>query len=295
MEIVKNIHLIENPHRNYFVTSCLIVGDSLALIDAGKEESPEGSIYPYIRKLGRDPSEISLLILTHAHWDHCAGAATIKSDTDCKVGIHGLGKPYLEDPTLIVKQLTERFPSQDNSHMSSFNAIKADIAYNDGDIIDLGEKKLEIIHIPGHSAGSVSIVDNELGIYICGDSMQGGGTSQPLIFYNATQYIASVKRLLKMPIRIMVNGHPFRPYNKGVLRGDECSNHLQACLREISNIRSNILEILKVEGNPMGLTEINDKVGLPRAVTVGCILEAMAEEREVEKIIEKENVLWQAL
>ena len=294
LEIADNIHVIENPHRTYFVTSCLIVGESLTLIDAGREESPEGSIYPYIKKLGRDPSEISHLILTHAHWDHCAGAATIKSDTGCKIGIHQRGKPYLEDPELIVKQLTERFPSQDNAHMANFEAVKADITYKDGDIIDLGGKKLEIIHILGHSADSISIVDNDLGVYICGDSMQGGGSTQPLIFHNATEYTASAKRLLQKPIKIMVNGHPFRPYNKGVLRGSECSEHIQESLREVSNIRSNALETLRAAGKPMGLTEISERSGLSRAVTVGCVLEAMIEDREAEKILKNGNVLWRA-
>ncbi len=294
MEIAENIHVIENPHRTYFVTSCLIIGDSLTLIDAGREESPEGSIYPYIRELGRDPSEISQLILTHSHWDHCAGAATIKSDTGCKVGIHRLGKPYLEDPEHIVRQLTSRFPSENSEHMANFKAVKADITYNDGDIIDLGNKQLEIVHIPGHSADSVSIVDNEQGVYICGDSMQGGGTTQPLIFHNVTEYNASAKRLLNKPIKMMVNGHPFRPYNKGVLRGDECHKHVQESLREVSEIRSKTLEALRTAGRPMGLNELGEKLSLARPVTIGCILEAMIREREAEKIVKNGDFLWRA-
>lgn len=294
LEIADNIHVIEVPHRTYFVSSCLIVGDSLILVDAGREESPKETIYPYIRKLGRDPSEISHLMLTHAHWDHCAGAATIKSDTSCMIGVHHLGKPYLEDPGLIVTQLAERFPSQNNEHMANFEPIKADITYNDGDSIDLGGKNLEIIHIPGHSADSISIVDNEQGVYISGDSMQGRGMNQPLIFHSLAEYTASAKRLLNRSIKILVNGHPYLPYNKGVLRGNECSVHIQESLREVSKIRNNVLETLRAVGKPMSLTKINERLGLTRPITVGCILEALIEEREAEKILKNGNILWRA-
>jgi hypothetical protein len=124
--------------------------------------------------------------------------------------------------------------------------------------------------------------------------MQGGGSTQPLIFHNLTEYTASARRLLEEPIRILVNGHPFRPYKKGVLRGDECRGHIQESLREVSKIRSNVLKILRAEKRPMSLTEINERLGLPRAVTVGCILEAMIEDREAEKIFKNTNALWRA-
>ena len=294
MEIADNIHVIENPHRNYYVTSCLIVGPSLTLIDAGREDSPERSIYPYIRGLGRDPSEISHLILTHGHWDHCAGAAKIKSDTGCKVAIHSLGKPYLEDPELIVKELSERFPSLDNASMSNFDAVKVDITYNDRDQLDLSGKKLEIIHIPGHSPDSISIADNEQGVYICGDAMQGGGTTQPLIFHDATEYTASAKRLLNKPIKKMVNGHPFKPINKGVLKGQECREHLQESLKEVSKIGSNALATLITAGKPMSLNEIGERLDIARPVTIGCILEAMVKGGEVEKTFNKGKTQWRA-
>ena len=90
MKVIDGVHFIECPHRNYFVSSCLIESEGIILIDAGRAESPEDKIYPYMKSIGRNPSEISHLVLTHAHWDHCAGATRIKKDTDCRVGIHAL-------------------------------------------------------------------------------------------------------------------------------------------------------------------------------------------------------------
>jgi glyoxylase-like metal-dependent hydrolase (beta-lactamase superfamily II) len=295
LEIADGIHMIKCPHRAYFVTSCLIIGDALTLIDAGRKESPEESIYPYIRELGRDPSEISQIILTHVHWDHCAGVATIKADTRCKIGVHRLGKPFLEDPYLMVKQLAERFPSQIREHMADFDPVKPDITFNDWDHIDSGGKELTIIHIPGHSADSLCIADEEQGVYVCGDSMQGLGMNQPLIFHNSTEYTTSAKRLLNKSIKILVNGHPYLPFKKGVLRGDECREHIRESLREVLKIRSIVLETLRVSGRPMSLTEICERTAAVRPITIGCLLEDLDKNGEADKISKNGNFLWCAL
>ena len=110
MEIEGGIHLIKNPHSTYFVSSVLLMGESLTLVDAGRVESPENSIYPAVRALGRDPREISLLVLTHAHWDHCAGASQIKRETGCKVAVHSNGEAYLTDPETVARSLRADSP-----------------------------------------------------------------------------------------------------------------------------------------------------------------------------------------
>ena len=214
MEIAKGIHLIKCPWSTYFVSSCLIVDESLTVIDAGTGASPEISIYPYIRELGRKPSEISHILLTHAHLDHCAGVATMKRETGCMVGVHELGRPYLEEPGLIFKQLRNRFPTLDDVTKEDFEPVKADIYFKHGDIININERELKIIHVPGHSPDSSCLVDEEQGVYICGDSIQGRGGRRPLIFHGSTAYRESMKKLLEEPFNVLVNGHPFPPFEK---------------------------------------------------------------------------------
>lgn len=48
------------------------------------------------------------------------------------------------------------------------------IPVNDGDIIDLGKRTLKIIHIPGHTKGSIAILDMEKRVLYAGDSVQKG-------------------------------------------------------------------------------------------------------------------------
>lgn len=65
----------------------------------------------------------------------------------------------------------------------------------EGDIIDLGNRRFEVILIPGHTPGSIALLDEANGILISGDSVQdgrifmfGGGRNMPA-------YLASMKKL----------------------------------------------------------------------------------------------------
>ena len=164
LEIADGIHLIKNPHSTYFVSSVLITGESLTLVDAGRVESPENSIYPAIRALGREPREISLLVLTHSHWDHSAGAAQIKRETGCKVAVHSNGEAYLTDPETVARELTGRFPGIPPGNMADLDPVTPEIVFTHGSTIPLSDRELKIVHTPGHSACSSCIVEPDLGL-----------------------------------------------------------------------------------------------------------------------------------
>jgi glyoxylase-like metal-dependent hydrolase (beta-lactamase superfamily II) len=249
------VHLIENPHRTYFVSSVLFAGETLILVDAGRAESPETSIFPTIKALGRNPQEISLLILTHAHWDHCAGAAQIKRETGCDVAIHSKGETYLKNPETVARELATRFPGIPSGNVADFDAVEPEIVFQDGSKIALNGRELKIIHTPGHSPDSCCIIEPKLGLYIAGDSIQGRGERRPLIFHDAGAYLASLKRLMEKPIETIVNGHPFPPSRKGVLRGTAAKRHIAQSIIAVEELRDKILEALKGSDSPMSLID----------------------------------------
>jgi glyoxylase-like metal-dependent hydrolase (beta-lactamase superfamily II) len=233
LEIEDGIHLIKNPHNTYYVSSVLIMGDSLTLIDAGRAESPNTSIYPAIKALGRDPMEIDLIVLTHAHWDHCAGVAQIMRETDCRVAVHTNGESYLKNPEIVARELKSRFPGVPPGNMGKFSAIEPVTLLTEGTGIHLDGRKLKVVHTPGHSACSCCIVEPTLGLYISGDSIQGWDERRPLIFYDAKDYLASMERLLDEPIKTIVNGHPFSPSCKGILKEEEAIRQIEGSIRAI--------------------------------------------------------------
>ena len=65
----------------------------------------------------------------------------------------------------------------------------------DGDIIDLGSRPLEIIEIPGHTPGSIAVLDISRRVLISGDSVQDGNIFMFGRFRNMEAYIPSMKKL----------------------------------------------------------------------------------------------------
>ena len=70
------------------------------------------------------------------------------------------------------------------------------ISVKENDIIDLGNRPLEIIDIPGHTPGSIAILDISKRVLIAGDSVQSGNIFMFGKFRDINSYIPSMKKLL---------------------------------------------------------------------------------------------------
>lgn len=70
------------------------------------------------------------------------------------------------------------------------------VPIKEGDVIDLGDRPLEIIDIPGHTPGSVAILDVKARALISGDSVQDGRIFMFGTFRNMQDYVPSMKKLL---------------------------------------------------------------------------------------------------
>ena len=90
-----------------------------------------------------------MLLNTHGDGDHTSGT-------------EGFEKIHIHQADYVGCEVNVRYPSV------------APVYINDGEIIDLGDRPLKIIHIPGHTAGSVAILDVNRRILYAGDSVQKG-------------------------------------------------------------------------------------------------------------------------
>jgi glyoxylase-like metal-dependent hydrolase (beta-lactamase superfamily II) len=201
MQITDHVHSLKIPFQitspdgqkiERFVYAYLIYGDEVCLIDSGVAHCQD-LIIDYLNKTGRSAKEISRLILTHAHPDHIGSAAAIHSMTGCTVYAHEFERSWIEDINL---QARER-PVPGFFSLAG-GSVSINKTLQDGDILDLGgDLRLEVIHTPGHSPGSISLLFANDGALFAADAVPICN-SMP-IYEDIFESIKSVERLASLP------------------------------------------------------------------------------------------------
>ena len=102
---------------------------------------------------------ITHILLTHAHFDHVGGLAELEEETNAPIYIHPEAIPMLEHATKAAAHYDLTMPAPPAaSHMLA-----------EGDIIEVGQLKLEVLFTPGHAPGHVSFYVREHNALFDGD------------------------------------------------------------------------------------------------------------------------------
>lgn len=130
-----------------------------------------------------------IVVLTHAHGDHAGN-------------INYFGEIYLHPDDMVLLN---------KSYKGKVNFV------SDGQVFDLGGKKIKVVHTPAHTPGSIILIDQEAGICYSGDSYGSGQVWLQLRpFSPMKSYVESCKKMEKLMdngITKIYCGH--YPYIKG--------------------------------------------------------------------------------
>jgi glyoxylase-like metal-dependent hydrolase (beta-lactamase superfamily II) len=77
----------------------------------------------------------------------------------------------------------------------------------DGDIVDLGDRAFEVLHLPGHTPGSVALWEEASGVLFSGDVVYDGPLLDELPGSNIPDYVRTMKRLRQLPVTAVHGGH----------------------------------------------------------------------------------------
>jgi glyoxylase-like metal-dependent hydrolase (beta-lactamase superfamily II) len=76
-----------------------------------------------------------------------------------------------------------------------------------GDIVDLGDRHFEVLHVPGHSPGSIALWEPPSGILLAGDAVYDGELVDDAYHSNPEDYVDTMGRLRELPVRVVHAGH----------------------------------------------------------------------------------------
>lgn len=78
---------------------------------------------------------------------------------------------------------------------------------SEGDVIDLGDRAFEVLHLPGHSPGSIGLWEEKTGVLFSGDAVYDGPLLDDLPGSDVDAYLATMDRLAKLPVSVVHAGH----------------------------------------------------------------------------------------
>jgi metallo-beta-lactamase class B len=140
--IVGNVYYVGSQDlASYLITTPQ--GD--ILINSNLTSSPP-LIEKSIKELGFHFSDVKILLISHAHFDHAAGSALIKKETGAKYMVMDADVPLVESGG----RTDFQYAASKSSH---FPATKVDRVLHDGDQVTLGGMALVAHKTPGHTKG----------------------------------------------------------------------------------------------------------------------------------------------
>jgi metallo-beta-lactamase class B len=133
------------------LSSVLIeAGDELILIDGGLPQSA-AVIDANIRSLGFDPTNISTILVSHAHFDHAGGVSALQHFTGATVYSSVEGARALSSG-----ELQPNDPQYFQGTTANFPAISKVVAVDAGDVVTTGGVDIKAIYTPGHTPGGMT-------------------------------------------------------------------------------------------------------------------------------------------
>ncbi len=202
------------PLRTGTVNCYLVKTDTgFILVDTGSPSNTR-ELEGKLDQFGCKSGNLQLILLTHGDFDHSGNAAYLRKKYDTKIAMHAEDSPMVERGDMFLTRKKGNF-IQSWIVKTMFGFAKShrftpDLEITDG--FNLSEYGLnaEVIHIPGHSTGSIGILMTD-GTLICGDLFEStSGNENPKLNSLMDDLEAanqSIDRLKNFEIDTVYPGH----------------------------------------------------------------------------------------
>jgi glyoxylase-like metal-dependent hydrolase (beta-lactamase superfamily II) len=154
----------------------LLLDEPVTLVDTGTRGGGR-AIWRALARLGRRPEDLATVVLTHYHPDHLGALPELLSRRQAalRVAIHATEAPFLQRPatmpnpfqTRLLRRLAQ--PLWPLARLRQPCAVHA--ALTDGSAVP-GRPDVRVVHMPGHTPGSIALHLPRHGLVLAGDALE---------------------------------------------------------------------------------------------------------------------------
>jgi glyoxylase-like metal-dependent hydrolase (beta-lactamase superfamily II) len=165
-------------------------------------------------------------VATHTHLDHIGSHHEFEDCLVHDLEAENLGRPGEDDsldttewdradvaalvnagyavPGLLVTALP-----REGYRLEEYRRLPANptVLVREGDVVDIGDRHFEVLHLPGHSPGSIGLWEQATGTLFSGDAVYDGPLLDQLPTSNIADYLATMHRLRDLPVKVVHGGH----------------------------------------------------------------------------------------
>lgn len=253
-------------------------GEGLLFDSGNRAPGTANSMGPaIIEKLERDKVDLKYIFISHFHYDHTGNAAELKKRYHAEVLCHPLDRPIIENPLIITHpENVYRFHISPEELLEDFNLepgqslglsdkqiierywnfpVEVDREVTDGDVLEVGTLKLEVVHLPGHSPGHTGVWNPATKSLYCADIVHYPTPLSPHPVGDAAAHMRTVERCKELRPDFLWEGHYLSVYGGGAVQ-----RRLDHLMQMQLDTAARLLILLRRGAVPMTILELLPEV-----------------------------------
>ncbi len=227
----------------------VFTADPITLFDCGPNTpATENALLLGLAAIGVAPEQIARIVVSHGHPDHYGMAPRLRETSGAQILVGERDLPKLADRSMLVATgrllLQAGMPMEELAELGErerrlgpgiFPEIEDATALRGGERVAFDGFELEVLHLPGHTAGHICLYHQESGVLFSGDTLLLDISPNPLLEpdpiapterrRSLIEYLASLDRLASLSLTTVFPGHGPPIEDPGALIGEMRSHH----------------------------------------------------------------------
>jgi glyoxylase-like metal-dependent hydrolase (beta-lactamase superfamily II) len=185
-ELAPGVHRVETVTDDKLHGYHVLDGPSgPILVDPGYQSAPEEVYEPFLDERGQSLADVDAALVTHADADHHGAIAELREHSPgVSVLAHAADVPLIESTERIMTDRYGRYSADGITYDDDVTGWlrgmmgpddRVDVALRGGESIAVADRRLEVLHTPGHTRGHVMLYDPAHGLVIGADGFFGRG------------------------------------------------------------------------------------------------------------------------